>query len=211
MSREPRRFPFSLEKTVWTQGDPNIEIGKDHPKGDLGEFSNRFRVLSDDLTWNNSSNLISSLQMSPYLFLKLLNPLKCFKSPFSVGYVLGVDSMLPHKISGWHRVSPFLTSSETGSLWCSQTKCSSLEKKRGFSRRCGWARSTVSPQQFEASVSAKAKNSFILMDCQILWLCCYSKLLLSVPIVISALEKDFWFPPMAVVSRSKETTTCNNH
>ena len=50
MSREPRGFPFSLEKTVWTQGDPNIEVGKDDPKGDLGEFSNRFRVLSDDLT-----------------------------------------------------------------------------------------------------------------------------------------------------------------
>ena len=50
MTREPRGFPFSLEKTVWTQGDPNIEVGKDDPKGDLGEFSSRFRVLSDDLT-----------------------------------------------------------------------------------------------------------------------------------------------------------------
>lgn len=50
MSREHRGFPFSLEKTVWTQGDPNIEGGKNHPQGDLGEFSNRFRVLSDDLT-----------------------------------------------------------------------------------------------------------------------------------------------------------------
>lgn len=50
MSRKPRGFPFSLEKTVGTQGDPNIEGGKHHPQGDLGEFSNRFRVLSDDLT-----------------------------------------------------------------------------------------------------------------------------------------------------------------